>query len=70
MYRLSNSDAGEREPIEITDAIYIETNHTDDIEYHNGNDVFCPASPTTVPTSNIKSRSNSGEKNKTKQQQP
>ncbi|XP_031632624.1 uncharacterized protein LOC116346614 isoform X2 [Contarinia nasturtii] len=54
----SESDAGEREPI-VSDPIFIETtNHTDDPDYEN--DLFCPASPTTVPTSAIKSRSNSG----------
>lgn len=58
---LYDSDAGEREPIVASDPIYIETsNHTDDPDYQNDNDLFCPASPTTVPTSAIKSRSNSG----------
>lgn len=48
----------EREPLEVNDAIYIETtNHCDDVAYING-DYFCPASPTTVPA--FKSRSNSG----------
>lgn len=52
------SDVAEREPLEVNDAIYIETtNHCDDVSYLNG-DFFCPASPTTVPV--FKSRSNSG----------
>lgn len=53
------SDVAEREPLEVNDAIYIETtNHCDDaLSYING-DYFCPASPTTVPA--FKSRSNSG----------
>lgn len=51
------SDAGEREPIVASDPIYIDTSNTDD-DYNS--DLFCPASPTTVPVSAIKSRSNSG----------
>lgn len=59
-YFLFLSDAGERELI-VSDPIFIETsNHTDNPDYENDNDLFCPASPTTVPTSAIKSRSNSG----------
>lgn len=55
------SDVAEREPLEVNDAIYIETtNHCDDASYLNG-DYFCPASPTTVPV--FKSRSNSGRSN-------
>lgn len=54
------SDAGEREPIESSDAVYIETANHDDIDYQHDSDLFCPASPTTVPASAIKSRSNSG----------
>lgn len=54
------SDAGEREPIVASDPIYIETTNHDDPDYQNDADLFCPASPTTVPVSAIKSRSNSG----------
>lgn len=54
------SDAGEREPIVASDPIYIETTNHDDRDYQNDADLFCPASPTTVPVSAIKSRSNSG----------
>lgn len=58
-FRFLNSDAGEREPILTSDPIYIETTNHDDPDYPELFD-FCPASPTTVPVSAIKSRSNSG----------
>lgn len=54
----SGSDVAEREPLEVSDAIYIETNLNDDDPFINCEDFFCPASPTTVPA--FKSRSNSG----------
>lgn len=55
-----SGDAGERELIVASEPIYIETSNHDDPDFQNDSDLFCPASPTTVPVSAIKSRSNSG----------